>query len=296
MTDVYCGWTASVIGRVRVELRGLEPSRVQWNVHACGSQSSEVYRQKQTLWRDYKTVNTGNKFGTGMRNTYDLCTPPPRCSEKAASAYSTNYAGAPNFDAWKQFRLLLLWRFPCSSWSASISTEISFHLPWGFETTGGDRQWFLGLAFLPLLDHPVCFSVMARFKKSRCSLSVLTRVPISQMKRKKIWDSQWFQKASFIKHFFVTTINEGQEHRSPFHSPILHFLVHIPLSVSCLVRNCSHRCQHARSQCVRTARKHGDPSWYFAIYISSPSNVWFNCAGAESHSMLHCTTHGIQIS
>ena len=59
-------------------------------------------------------------------------------------------------------------------------------------------------------------------------------------------------------NFFVTAIDMRQEHKSPFHSPTLHFLVHIPLCVWCLVQNCSRRCQHARSRCVRTAKRHGD--------------------------------------
>ena len=67
-----------------------------------------------------------------------------------------------------------------------------------------------------------------------------------------------FKKASFNKNFFVTTIDMRQEHRSPFHSPSLHFLVHIPIYIWCSVVNCSHRCQHARSRCVRTANGQGD--------------------------------------
>ena len=42
-------------------------------MHARGSQSLKCTNTDTTLWRDYKTVNTGNKFSAGVRNTYDLC-------------------------------------------------------------------------------------------------------------------------------------------------------------------------------------------------------------------------------
>ena len=129
--------------------------------------------------------------------------------------------------------------------------------------------------------------------KSHSSFSLLTLVPFSQMKRKKIW----IHDASLLSEMvtWLSAIPEGIIHQKllchhhqqraeaqvSLPSPNPSSSCSHPLFV-CFVQHCSHLSQHARSRCVRAAEGHRDhlsnrPVHNFeifsAIFISSPSNV-----------------------
>ena len=127
--------------------------------------------------------------------------------------------------------------------------------------------------------------------KPHCSFSLLTLVPFPPMKRKRIW----IRDASLLRETvtWLSGIPEGIIHQKlPCHLPQqkaeaqvpslsqLFISLFTPTFCVCLVQDCSRCCQHARTRCVRTATGHRDrfcnrftTSWYFAIFISLPSNV-----------------------
>ena len=106
--------------------------------------------------------------------------------------------------------------------------------------------------------------------KPHCSFSLLTLVPFSPVKRKKICIHDASLLSEMVRWLagiprgiihkvtsFVTPFNKRQKHKYPFYSPTLHFLVYTSLSV-CFLQDCSHRRKLARTRCVRTAQGHRD--------------------------------------
>ena len=65
----------------------------------------------------------------------------------------------------------------------------------------------------------------------------------------------------------VTTVDTRQEHKSPFHSPTLHFLVHIPISIWCSVAKLqpplSTCCEPPKGIEIASAFAMSTTSWYF---------------------------------